>query len=83
MAYYHPRQVKMIAAPGATQRYVWGDKSLAFVRCSTCGCVSHWESLDPTRTERLGVNARLFDSINISGIRIRHFDGADTWQFRD
>lgn len=83
MAYYHPNQVKVIAAPDAIQRYVWGDKMIAFVRCANCGCFSHWESLDPARTDRMGVNARLFDNFDVSALRIRRFDGADTWKFLD
>lgn len=83
MAYYNPRRVKVIAPPESLDRYVWGDKSLAFVRCAECGCHSHWESLDPIHTERMGINARLFDNVDISGVRIRHFDGADTWKFLD
>jgi hypothetical protein len=83
MAYFNPTQVKIKAAADATHRYIWGDKSLAFVRCATCGCQSHWESLDPAQTDRMGVNARLFTNLDISKIRIRHFDGAVTWQFLD
>jgi len=83
MAHHNPKQVKVIADPGATQSYIWGDKTLAMVRCANCGCMSHWERLDPNQTERMGVNARLFDNVDISGVRIRHFDGAATWTFLD
>lgn len=43
---------------GPTQTYSWDDKSIAFHRCLTCGCVTHWS---PIRREedRMGVNARL------------------------
>lgn len=83
MTYYNPKQVKVIAAPNMLDRYVWGEKRIAFVRCAGCGCFSHWESLDPSQTERMGVNARLFDNVDISGLRIRHLDGANTWTFLD
>jgi hypothetical protein len=81
MAYYPPEAIKVIAAPGALAAYSWGDKTIAFQRCATCGCMSHWVSLDPNQTEFIGVNARLFDNVDISGLRIRHFDGAETWKF--
>ena len=83
MAYYHPSKVKIIAKPGSTQSYIWGDKSMAMIRCAHCGNHSHWESLDPNLTDRMGVNARLFENVDISKIRIRHFDGADTWKYLD
>ena len=57
--YFPPQQVKVLADEGATQEYIWGDRSLALVRCSQCGCVSHWRSLDPKQIDRMGVNARL------------------------
>lgn len=83
MAYFHPSQVTVLARPDATQEYVWGDKVLAFVRCGTCGCFSHWRSLDPAYTERMGVNARLFTNLEIDKIRVRRFDGAESWKFLD
>ncbi len=83
MAYFPPSKVKIIATAEATHKYVWGDKSIAFVRCSTCGCLSHWESLDPNQTDRMGINARLFENVDINKIRIRQFDGADSWKFFD
>lgn len=84
MAYFSSTQVKVLAAEDSTDRYVWGDKMLAFVRCKKCGCMSHWENLDSNSTsDRMGVNARLFTHVDISTIPVRHFDGADTWRFLD
>ncbi len=84
MAYFSPKQVKVSGAEGATARYVWGDKMLAFVRCASCGCFTHWEALDPNSTlDRMGVNARLFTNFDISALPVRRFDGADTWKFLD
>jgi hypothetical protein len=83
MAYYSPKQVKVLAKPGSTSEYIWGDKCLAQVRCNTCGCLSHWRSLDPKQTDKMGINARLFTNVEFHKIRIRNFDGADTWKFLD
>jgi hypothetical protein len=84
MAYFSPKQVEVVTAEGATERYVWGDKMLAFVRCAKCGCFSHWEGLDPnSSSDRMGVNSRLFTNLDISTIRVRRFDGANTWTFLD
>lgn len=82
-AYYTASKVRVVAAPGALAEYVWGDKSLRFVRCATCGCVTHWEALSPTPESRMGVNARNFEPGAVSGVRERRLDGAATWKFLD
>ncbi|MCI2399370.1 hypothetical protein [Aliiroseovarius subalbicans] len=68
------------AGDGATLQYVWGDKELAFHSCKTCGCTTHWTGLT---NDRFALNLALADPADIEGIRIRHFDGADTWEFLD
>ena len=81
-AYYHPDQVTITARKGATASYSWGDKRLRFVRCATCGCVTHWRSVDRSRG-RMGVNVSNFDPEDIASIRVRRLDGAKTWKFLD
>ena len=78
-AYYSPKQVTVT---GATATYLWGDRSLAFHHCPTCGCVSHWSPVDPS-VDRMGVNARLMPPDAGADVRIRRFDGADTWKYLD
>ena len=67
----------------ATLRYIQGDKTLAIHTCKSCGCTTHWENLQPDKSTRMAVNCRLADPDKISGIKIRHFDGARTWKFLD
>lgn len=74
-AYYPPAAV---AVHGATDTYVWGDRSMAFHRCKICGCNTHWSPSDPA-LDRMGVNARLMAPEIVAAARIRKFDGADTW----
>jgi hypothetical protein len=69
--------------PAQAIRYIWGDKTLAFVSCKVCGCTTHWENLDEAADARMAVNCNMADPAGIEGIRIRHFDGADSWQFLD
>jgi hypothetical protein len=82
-AYYNASEVKVAAARGATNDYAWGDKSLKFVRCRTCGCVTHWAAMNPNEGSRMGVNARNFEPGTIASIRVRRLDGASTWKFLD
>jgi hypothetical protein len=81
-AYYHPDQVRFDASPNATATYVHGDRTLALHHCRTCGCITHWVSIETPPIDRMGVNARLFET-DISGIKIRRFDGADSWTYPD
>lgn len=79
LAYYSPRQVRFMPSPPQTDTYVWGDKSIVFHRCKTCGCFTHWLAVDPTY-DRMGVNMRMADPQVLANVRIRRFDGADTWK---
>jgi hypothetical protein len=81
-AYYSPRQVRILPAEGATDIYMWDDKSLEFHRCKNCGCVTHWAPVDTTR-DRMGVNARMMTPAVIAQARLRHLDGAATGQYID
>lgn len=74
-------------APHAVHRYVQGSRSLAMMSCKTCGCTTHWEPeprqspIEPSA--RMAVNARMADPAEISELRTRTFDGADTWAYLD
>lgn len=73
-----------ITVTGPTRSYAYGDKSLAFHSCATCGCTTHWENLSPDEEgARMAVNLRLADPEIVAKVPVRHFDGADTWEFLD
>jgi hypothetical protein len=78
-AYYHPRQVRVEAAPGATVGYVQGDRTLATHHCRTCGCITHWTATDPA-LERMAINVCMFEPELLARARVRRFDGYDTWE---
>ncbi len=82
-AYYKAAEVRVTALPGATNEYSWGDRSLRFVRCGTCGCIMHWEPIRPTEGSKMGVNARNFEPSSLRSVRIRLLDGASTWKYLD
>lgn len=82
-AYYKRRDVKLHARRGAVTSYSWGEKTLKFIRCRTCGCVTHWEPVEPSERSRMGVNARNLEPSRIAAVRVRHLDGASTWKFLD
>jgi hypothetical protein len=63
--------------------YVWGERTITTFHCRHCGCVTHWEPLVPKPNAKFAINARLLDPALTQGIRVRHFDGADTWAYLD
>ncbi len=83
-AYYKDAEVTLIATPdveAATDDYVWGDKSLKFIRCKQCGCVMQWKSLTIDADTNTGVNARNFEPSILTNVPVRRLDGADTWEY--
>ena len=77
------RDITIVCDGDATSRYIWGDKTIAFHSCKTCGCTTHWENLRPEESTRMAVNLRLADPEEIAGIRVRRLDGADSWAYLD
>ncbi len=80
-AYYKDAEVTLTSAPDAVDDYVWGDKSLKFIRCKHCGCVMQWKSLTVGPDTNTGVNARNFEPSIIGKVPVRLLDGADTWEY--
>jgi hypothetical protein len=81
-AYYAPAHVRIIAAEGATEAYLWGERSIEFHHCRNCGCVTHWVPVDK-QVDRMGVNASLMTPEVLAAARPRRLDGADTWKYLD
>lgn len=81
--YYDFGTVTIEGHPQATAEYIWGDRTLKTLHCRTCGCVTHWEPLEPAAGARHGVNLGNFDPALIASVKVRRFDGADTWTFLD
>jgi hypothetical protein len=82
-AYFRADRVLVEHAPGATAAYAWGTRRLTFVRCASCGCVTHWQRTDRRPGSSMGVNARLFEPEVLGDVRIRRLDGARTWKYLD
>jgi hypothetical protein len=80
-AYYTRQQVRVRCAPDAASAYLWGDREIEFWHCKTCGCITHWESIDKDAASRIAVNARILPPGEIAAIPVRKFDGASTWKY--
>ena len=79
-AYYTVDQVRIT---GETVGYARHDipgqdePMLAFHHCPTCGCATHWASLNDR--PRMGVNARLMPPQILAAAPVKRLDGARTW----
>jgi hypothetical protein len=81
-AYFEPGEVWWRSPEGATESYVWGERTIEFHRCRVCGVATHWSPI-PGRApaNRMGLNARLLPLEILESLKIRRFDGARTWKF--
>jgi hypothetical protein len=80
-AYYAPADV---CVSGATATYQWGEKSIDFHHCPTCGCTTHWSRREGGDADRMGINARLLAPEVLAGARVRRLDGASgEWKYLD
>ena len=77
------RNFTITAAENASTQYIHGDKTLAFHSCNQCGCTTHWENLNSGGNSRMAVNFRMCSDDDQAQFTVRHFDGADTWEFVD
>jgi hypothetical protein len=82
-AYYTPDQVRLDAEPEALAGYSWGDRTIEFRHCRHCGCVTHYESTDKHAQSRIAINARMLPPGVTGSLPVRHFDGADSWEYLD
>ncbi|SHF41729.1 Uncharacterized conserved protein [Loktanella atrilutea] len=63
-AYFPPAQVRI---SGATQAYIWGERTIALHRCDICGVLTHWASRDTDRA-KMGVNMQNADPALLAAI---------------
>lgn len=82
-AYYKAGSVSLRYRRRDVETYVWGDRTIRYVRCRHCGCTMHHERKKRTPNSPIGVNARNFDPAVIAKARVRRFDGAKTWKYLD
>jgi hypothetical protein len=80
-AFYESEVVDLVGRPEEMTAYIWGQRSIRTMRCTTCGCVTHWEPITPGAGTRFGVNMRNFDPNVTEGVKVRKFDGTDTWTY--
>lgn len=72
--YYSRRQVGIA---GETRSYLRSDveqPNIGFDFCGQCGATTSWSPRGSNEEDRMGVNMRLFDPAELTGIEIRYGD---------
>ena len=82
-AFYELRGSRIEGAAEHADGYIWGRRTISTFHCRQCGCVTHWEPLDINSDSKFAINARLLDPSSVSGVRVRRFDGAESWSYLD
>jgi len=82
-AYYTRKSARIVTGASNVLAYVWGDKTIEFYHCKTCGCATHYESVEKDADSRFAINGHCFAPEDLADIQVRHFDGADTWKYLD
>ena len=87
-AYCTRKTASVFCEPEAVRAYRWGKETLEFFFCKRCGCLTHYErvaKVGDTKPDdsRIAVNARMLPREDIADVRVRTFDGADTWKYLD
>jgi hypothetical protein len=82
-AFYPMAETHVEGAAEHAQGYVWGERTITTFHCRHCGSVTHWEPLAAKPESKFAINARLLDPAVTASIRVRRFDGAQTWAYVD
>ena len=80
-AYFEPINVTVNCDKDALGSYSWGDKTIEFKHCKSCGCITHYTPTDCGNKDRMAVNFRLVPANILKSVKIRYFDAAETWTF--
>ncbi|MFQ3230707.1 GFA family protein [Reinekea sp.] len=83
-AYFKVSQIKINENTARNDTYRWGDGDIDFHFCPNCHCLTHYTGTGkPNEQDRFAINTRMSPDSETTSIRIRHFDGADTWAYID
>lgn len=84
-AYYTPAQFRLLTPREQLATYRWKTKTVQHHFCATCGCGTFSESPDWSTGQadfenpKIGINAHLFDDIDLAAITVEVIDGKRLW----
>jgi hypothetical protein len=72
--YYTKAEVRIDGTPTAYRRADSVPPVLNLNFCDHCGCTTHWSPTEFADFDRMGVNMRLFDRADLTGVEVRYGD---------
>lgn len=81
-AYYTAEQVSIEQKSNAGV-YQWGNRLRRYHSCSLCGCTTHYTQKREDGTNRVALNTRMAHPELFKTANIRHFDGANTFNYAE
>lgn len=82
-AYFQRKSLCVRSGKGALDSYTWRNKRFEFFRCSTCGCVTHYQRVRRKEdgSDVSAINIRNIDDPTIiADVPVRLLDGAGNWR---
>ena len=79
--YFEPDAFERLTGDEELARYQWGDRMGTSYFCRRCGIYTFHDALETPGQYR--INLGCLEGLNLEGLSIRRFDGADTWLFLD
>ena len=79
---YVGEEITVTAPKDGLSRYIWGERTISFNFCKSCGNVVSWQSLKPGKDDRIriAVNLRLAEPEAVAKIPLQRFEGLHSWQ---
>jgi hypothetical protein len=66
---------RLLTAENAMATYLFYKHVIKHRFCTTCGCASFGEGVAPSGNYTVAVNARCLDGVDLSALKVGHFDG--------
>jgi hypothetical protein len=73
-AYYTDDSVHIDCKPGALQGFVYRTKTYKYFHCKICGCTTHYRRINTKHNDRIAVNARMMNTVDLESVKIRTVD---------
>jgi hypothetical protein len=81
-AYFQWKSITLTCSSKVLDEYTWRRGGVAFYRCRSCGCVTHYRRTSGRRygNDMAAINMRNVDDLSIvAAVPIRALDGASSW----
>jgi hypothetical protein len=82
-AYYARSRARLVAGHDAVAAYSPGTTASSSSITAAIAAAARYESVKKTPESRFAINVRCLAPEEIAPLKVRHFDGADTWKYLD